>query len=85
MLIVKVKKGQKIEQALKQLKRKFRDTGVLKQLRDNKEFTKPSVKRRREIQKAKYIQKLRDKDNEQLICIIKIDYVYLQRKIRQSS
>tara|TARA_B100001778_G_scaffold334325_1_gene345286 strand:+ start:1009 stop:1203 length:195 start_codon:yes stop_codon:yes gene_type:complete len=64
MLIVKVKKGQKIEQALKQLKRKFRDTGVLKQLRDNKEFTKPSVKRRREIQKAKYIQKLRDKDNE---------------------
>ena len=64
MLIVKVKKGQKIEQALKQLKRKFRDTGVLKRLRDNKEFTKPSVKRRREIQKAKYIQKLRDKDNE---------------------
>ena len=64
MLIVKVKKGQKIEQALKQLKRKFRDTGVLKQIRDNKEFTKPSVKRRREIQKAKYIQKLRDKDNE---------------------
>jgi|TARA_B100000768_G_scaffold177026_1_gene190629 small subunit ribosomal protein S21 len=64
MLIVKVKKGQKIEQALKHLKRKFRDTGVLKRLRDNKEFTKPSVKRRREIQKAKYIQKLRDKDNE---------------------
>tara|TARA_R110002012_G_scaffold18716_2_gene68423 strand:+ start:48 stop:242 length:195 start_codon:yes stop_codon:yes gene_type:complete len=64
MLIVKVKKGQKIEQAIKHLKRKFRDTGVLKRLRDNKEFTKPSVKRRREIQKAKYIQKLRDKDNE---------------------
>ena len=64
MLIVKVKKGQKIEQALKHLKRKFRDTGVLKRLMDNKEFTKPSVKRRREIQKAKYIQKLRDKDNE---------------------
>jgi small subunit ribosomal protein S21 len=64
MLIVKVKKGQKIEQALKKLKRKFRDTGVLKQLRDRKEFTKPSTKRRRVIQKAQYIQKLRDKDNE---------------------
>ena len=81
MLIVKVKKGQKIEQALKKLKRKFRDTGVLKQLRDRKEFTKPSTKRRRVIQKAQYIQKLRDKDNEQLICIIKIDYVYLQCKM----
>tara|TARA_Y100000356_G_scaffold84312_1_gene70165 strand:- start:527 stop:721 length:195 start_codon:yes stop_codon:yes gene_type:complete len=64
MLIVKVKKGQKIEQALKQMKRKFRDTGVLKELRKRQEFTKPSVIRRREIQKAQYIQKLRDKDNE---------------------
>ena len=46
-----------------------------------KEFTKPSTKRRRVIQKAQYIQKLRDKDNEWLICIIKIDYVYLQCKM----
>tara|TARA_R100001015_G_C4548365_1_gene110799 strand:+ start:153 stop:347 length:195 start_codon:yes stop_codon:yes gene_type:complete len=64
MLIVKVKKGQKIEQALKQMKRKFRDTGVLKELRKRQEFTKPSVIRRKEIQKAQYIQKLRDKDSE---------------------
>jgi small subunit ribosomal protein S21 len=64
MLIVKVKKGQKIEQALKQMKRKFRDTGVLKELRKRQEFTKPSVIRRKEIKKAQYIQKLRDKDSE---------------------
>ena len=64
MLIVKVKKGQKIEQALKQMKRKFRDTGVLKELRKRQEFTKSSVIRRKEIKKAQYIQKLRDKDSE---------------------
>ena len=62
MLVVKVKKGEKIDQALKRLKRKFRDTGVLKQLRSRQEFTKPSITRRKEIQKAKYIQKLRDQE-----------------------
>tara|TARA_Y100001958_G_scaffold60232_1_gene40548 strand:+ start:1122 stop:1319 length:198 start_codon:yes stop_codon:yes gene_type:complete len=62
MLKIKVRKGEKIDQALKRLKRKFRDTGVLKQLRSRQEFTKPSITRRREIQKAKYIQKLRDQE-----------------------
>ena len=62
MLKIKVRKGEKIDQALKRLKRKFRDTGVLKQLRSRQEFTKPSIIRRKEIQKAKYIQKLRDQE-----------------------
>mgnify|MGYP001349463398 CR=1 FL=1 len=62
MLKIKVKKGEKIEAALKRLKRKFRDTGVMKQLRERKEFTKPSVIRRKQIQKAQYIQKLRDQE-----------------------
>jgi small subunit ribosomal protein S21 len=64
MLKIKVKKGEKIESALKRLKRKFRDTGVMKQLRERKEFTKPSVIRRKQIQKAQYIQKLRDQESE---------------------
>tara|TARA_B110000467_G_scaffold44105_1_gene40449 strand:- start:1047 stop:1241 length:195 start_codon:yes stop_codon:yes gene_type:complete len=64
MLIVKVKKGQKIEQALKQLKRKFRDTGTQKSIRDRKEFVKPSVVKRRQKQKAQYIQKLRDQESD---------------------
>ena len=62
MLKIKVKKGEKIESALKRLKRKFRDTGVMKQLRERKEFTKPSIIRRKQIQKAQYIQNLRDKE-----------------------
>jgi len=34
----------------------------MQNLRENQFFTKPSVKRRREIQKAEYIQNLRDQE-----------------------
>ena len=64
MLIVKVKKGQKIEQALKKLKRKFRDVGTLKEIRKRKEFVKPSEIKRKQKQKAQYIQELRDQEME---------------------
>ena len=63
MLKIKVKKGEKIESAIKRLKRKFRDTGILKQVRERQEYTKPSVTRRKQVQKAKYIQKLRDQES----------------------
>jgi small subunit ribosomal protein S21 len=62
MLIIKVKDGEKIDRALKRLKRKFRDTKVLQNLRDKKEFTKPSVERRQQIKKAQYVQSLKDKE-----------------------
>lgn len=63
MLVVKVKDGEKIERALKRLKRKFRDTKVLQTLRNKKEFTKPSVAKRQQMKKAEYIQSLREKEN----------------------
>ena len=63
MLIVKVKDGEKIERALKRLKRKYRDTKTLQKLRDNKHFTKQLVEKRRQIQKASYIQHLRDQED----------------------
>lgn len=56
MLLVKVE-GTTIEKALKTLKRKWDKTKTLKELRDRKEFTKKSVKRRSEITRAAYIQK----------------------------
>lgn len=56
MLKVKVKNG-KIEGALKQLKRKVRNTKQQQELRDRQEYTKPSVKRRDVINKAKHKQK----------------------------
>ncbi|XLS29887.1 30S ribosomal protein S21 [Flavobacteriaceae bacterium M23B6Z8] len=62
MLIINVKEGEKIDRALKRLKRKYRDTKVLQNLRENQHFTKKSVKRRKQIQKASYIQKLRSEE-----------------------
>ena len=63
MLIIPVKDGENIDRALKRFKRKFDKTGGMRQLRERKQFTKPSVKNRAKIQKAQYIQNLRDKEN----------------------
>lgn len=59
MIIVPVKEGESIEKALKKYKRKFEKTGVMKELRDRQQFTKPSVVKRGERLKAAYIQQIR--------------------------
>lgn len=64
MLIIPVKEGENIDRALKRYKRKTRNTKVLNQLRENKQYTKKSVKRRRQKEKASYIQHLRDQENQ---------------------
>jgi len=64
MLIINVKGAESIERALKTLKRKVSDTKQLQMLRDRKEFEKPSVKKRSQLLKAKYIQKKRDAERE---------------------
>ena len=48
MIIIPVKEGEAIERALKRFKRKFDKTGAMKQLRARKNFTKPSVTRRKQ-------------------------------------
>ena len=58
MLIVQIKEGDTIEKALKKYKKKFEKTGVVKQLRVRKQFIKPSIRRREEIIKAVYKQKM---------------------------
>lgn len=57
MFIVEITSKQNIEKALKVLKRKWDKNKVTKELRDRKEFTKKSVRRREELKKAEYIQK----------------------------
>ena len=57
MIVVKVENGTSLEKALKTLKRKWDKSKAIKELRERKEFTKKSVKRRQEILKAEYIQK----------------------------
>ena len=62
MLIIPVKEGENIDRALKRFKRKFDKTGTMRQLRSRQQYTKPSVKRRAVVQKAQYIQGLRDSE-----------------------
>jgi len=58
MIIIPVKEGENIERALKRFKRKFEKTGVIKELRERKMFTKPSVIKRTMVKKAIYVQGL---------------------------
>jgi len=62
MLKVNVKKGN-IERSLKELKSKFIKTKVSRECRKREQFTKPSVIRREEIGKAKYVQKKRTEED----------------------
>jgi len=59
MLIIPVKDGENIDRALKRFKRKFDRTKTMKILRENKQFTKPSVTKRKQMQKAQYVQNIR--------------------------
>lgn len=60
MLIIQIKDGESIDRALKRYKRKFDKVGIVRELRSRQYFTKPSVVRRSVIQRAQYIQALRD-------------------------
>lgn len=54
MLIIDVKDGDSIDKALKKYKRKYQRVGILRELRDRKQYTKPSVERREQRLNAKY-------------------------------
>ncbi|MBI2731353.1 MAG: 30S ribosomal protein S21 [Sphingobacteriales bacterium] len=58
MLIIDSKDCENIDKALKKYKKKFEKAKILLQLRERQSFTKPSVKRRGEVLKAVYKQKL---------------------------
>ena len=64
MLKVPVIKGN-INRALKQFKKKFRDTKTLQKLRDRKEYTKPSIAKRQAKEKAIIRDKYRRDNDEQ--------------------
>ncbi|MBQ8737160.1 MAG: 30S ribosomal protein S21 [Bacteroidaceae bacterium] len=59
MIIVPVKEGENIEKALKKFKRKSEKTGVIKEVRARKQYDKPSVLKRIQMQHAVYVNKLR--------------------------
>ena len=63
MLQIPVKEGESIEKALKKYKKKFERTGVIRELRDRQKYTKPSVSRRLEKEKAIYRTKMQSAEN----------------------
>lgn len=63
MLKIEVNTGENIERALKRYKQKFNRTGVRRELQSRKQFEKPSIIRRAQIQKAQYVQGLRDAEH----------------------
>ena len=48
--------------ALKAWKRNIKASGILERIKDEKEFIKPSVRKRKQIQKAQFIQKIKDRN-----------------------
>ena len=64
MLIVKLKKGDNINKALKRFKQKVRNTKLIKQVRENQYFEKPSQARRKKKQKAIRINKWKIANDE---------------------
>jgi small subunit ribosomal protein S21 len=57
MLIINIKDNESIDKALKRFKKKFEKTGVLRELRSRQAFTKPSIKRRKQVINAVYKEK----------------------------
>jgi small subunit ribosomal protein S21 len=64
MIVVNVKENESIEKALKRFKKKFDRTGAIRELRARQYFEKPSIKRRNEVIKAAYKQRLQDEEGK---------------------
>jgi small subunit ribosomal protein S21 len=63
MIVVNVKENESIDKALKRFKKKFEKTGVLKELRSRTSYEKPSVRRRNQLIRAAYRQRMRQQEN----------------------
>ena len=64
MIIVPIKEGDNIERALKRYKKKFDKTGSVRELRRRQAFIKPSEVKRKKMEKAIYVQALRQEEEQ---------------------
>ena len=62
MLVIKIDNKTPIEKALKLFKSKVIKTKLMTELKNRKEYTKKSIKRRDEIKKAIFSQKIKRED-----------------------
>lgn len=63
MLIIDTRDSDSLDKALKKYKKKYEKTRILRQLRERQAFTKPSVRKRNVILKAKMTQEYK-KEND---------------------
>jgi small subunit ribosomal protein S21 len=59
MIIIPIKENEPIDKALKKFKKKIERTGLVRELRERQAYEKPSVRRRSEIIRAVYRNKLK--------------------------
>lgn len=64
MIIIPVKEGENIERSLKKYKRKYEKTGIVKELRRRQQFNAPCDVRRKKMERAIYVQHLREAEAE---------------------
>ena len=64
MIVLKVKEGENIEKVLRIFKRKFEKTGAVRALRARQAFIKPSVARRKKMEKAVYVKQLQQPEEQ---------------------
>jgi small subunit ribosomal protein S21 len=60
MIIINHSQEKNIESALRTYKQKVQTTKQIQKLRERQEFVKPSVKRRKEVLKAVYVQQIKN-------------------------
>ncbi len=58
MIVINVKENESLDKALKKFKKKFEKTGVVKELRARQAFEKPCVRRRQQMIRAAYREKM---------------------------
>mgnify|MGYP000394569048 CR=1 FL=1 len=64
MAEVKLRKGQSVEVGIQKLRKLLDREGTLKKVKEKRFYEKPSRKKYRQQRKAKYIQRLRSKDEQ---------------------
>lgn len=60
MIIIDLSKEKNLETALRSYKNKVQKTKQIQNLRERKEFVKPSVVRRKEVLKAIYVEQIKN-------------------------
>ena len=63
MIIIKVKEGESIDRALRRYKKKSKKVNIIKEVRANSFYKKPSERRKEQLKKARYRQKFLDEIN----------------------